>query len=129
MKILICLVLMFLTLFTASCAAPDKEISTPAPQEIEEEPSSVEPSQDEKIFVYNSNKKNEPNLVVLTLNAEPTLLGEKYARLAGVVGGQNKQALLEVAGRGLGVKVGDQIIGYTVLEIGESSLKLGRDEG
>ncbi|MFH1362360.1 MAG: hypothetical protein ABIH69_06915 [bacterium] len=121
--------LLFLALFLVSCASPDKESPAPEPQVVEAEPSLVEPAQDEKIFVYNSNKNNMPQIVVLALNAEPTLLGEKYARLAGVVGGQNKQALLEVAGRGLGVKVGDQIIGYTVLEIGEGSLKLGRDEG
>ncbi|MBN2058150.1 MAG: hypothetical protein JW782_05095 [Candidatus Saganbacteria bacterium] len=78
--------------------------------------------------LYLIDEKIQAQNIVLKLDAGPVLLGDKYARLAGVVRGGEPLALLEFGGRGLCLMLGDEAAGYLVVSIGANSLELKKLE-
>ncbi|MBI5078705.1 hypothetical protein HZB08_01615 [Candidatus Saganbacteria bacterium] len=83
--------------------------------------SSPAPSSGEAVFVYGN-----PDKIILTLGGEALLLPSGYARLAGVVKGEEWSACLEIGGREQAVAVGEVIDGYRIKSISGKNMDLCR---
>lgn len=133
-NIFVVFLIILLIIPLASCCSPQDEVdisSDPEDEEIVEEQLSVEnvPSR-EALYVYNNNQPAmDLTEVALTLNGEPLLLSSSYVRLVGVVSGGRPMALIEDAGRGLCLFVGDKLKGYRVASISNREVQLKKQRG
>lgn len=125
--------LLFIALLLSSCSSPEKKLEV-APRAddaeiIEEQITSAPTQAAEQLYIYGQLQPKDPREIILKLNAEPLLLVAGYTRLVGVVSGREPVALLEIAGAGLGVRCGDEVAGYRVIEVLPDRLKLRKEQG
>ncbi|MFC1540706.1 hypothetical protein ACFL4J_01560 [Candidatus Margulisiibacteriota bacterium] len=124
-------VLFCVILGLSSCSVDRKRDDRPLEEKeldvVQEQIATPEAPPREPVFIYQDQPERIPSQeVVLSLDAEPVLLTSGYVRLVGVVSGGRPLALIEVAGKGLGVAVGQSVGGYKVLGISERGVKLRR---
>ena len=75
----------------------------------------------EAVYVYEEQQANEKQ-ISLRLGSEPKLIKQSYVRLAGVVSGDRAQALVEDAGKGICLSVGESFKGYVVQSISNDQI-------
>lgn len=119
--------LILMVFFLCSCAAPQEEKSVSADNAANDGMVEEAPTR-EALYVYNNNAIETSPEIILSLNSRPLLLAAGYIRLVGVVSGGKPIALLEVAGKGLCVGVGEKIENYKVVSIGEGEVKLEKEK-
>lgn len=124
--------LILIVFFLCSCAAPQEEKSVSADDAADDGIAVEEESQPaqsrEALYIYNNSNVEASPEIILSLNSRPLLLAAGYIRLVGVVSGGKPIALLEVAGKGLCVGVGEKIENYKVVSIGEGEVKLEKEK-
>jgi len=128
-KIFEIFLLIIFALCLCSCASPQEEPDLSSQEEDDEIVEEKVVSR-EALYIY---QQNQPAVdlqeITLSLNSEPLLLLSGYVRLVGVVSGRNPTALVEVAGKGLCVKVGEEIRGYKATSISEDKIQLTKEGG
>lgn len=104
-----------LLLFLSGCVSPEKKETPPPlvePEMVEE--GVIPPVSREAILTYGG---EAPAELSLTLGGEPRLLPEGYLRLLGIINGKNTQVLLELAGRGVYLGLGEGIGAYRLKKV------------
>lgn len=121
------LILLVALLPLISCAAeePKTTNSVIGDEETSAEVSVTDQPTAEPIYVYGA-KRELPNNLSLKLVGEPILFPSGYVRLAGVVSGLRPVALLEVGGKGLALREGEEINDYRIAGINGDCVVLER---
>lgn len=112
--ILLYIVLLVLAVVVSACSSPETD-DQPTFEPTEEAAIVAAPSR-EAVFVY-SDKAGLPKTLSLLLGGEPFLLPSGYARLVGVVSGDERVASLQIGGRGLSLKEGEMVDSYQVATV------------
>jgi hypothetical protein len=124
--------LLLLVFMLSSCSGGERVNPVVEEQEdeaVEISAVSAEADPREPLYVY----KDEPKAVaaeeiILALHADPVLLPVGYVRLAGMVSGVRPLALLDIAGKGRGIMVGDLVAGYRVVGVFGKQVVLNKGE-
>jgi hypothetical protein len=118
----------------SSCSSDREKAEVPLEEKeievVQEQAAAPEALARKPVFIYQDQPEQiSSQEVILRLNAEPVLLSSGYVRLVGVVSGGRPLALIEVAGKGLGVAAGEEVGDYKVLWISERGIKLRKTRG
>gem|GEM_PF-2890078 len=117
----------FMLVFVSSCSQEKTEIviAEESTNEIVSEEAGPEEFQPEQIFAYEENPStNEPEEISLFYSAEPIeIKGAGYTRFVGCVDGL---LLIEVAGEGRILNVGDKIGNYVIFRSRFNEIKLAK---
>jgi len=115
-----------LVLLLSSCSSNSAIKESPLPQEDnsvpEEKVETSDVSSREPLFVYKNQAPSDAKSIKLGINSEPLLLSSGYIRLVGVVSGVRPVAIIEVAGKGLCVEIGDEVCGYKIESISAKNI-------
>jgi hypothetical protein len=121
------LTLVCVSLFVSSCAGRG-EVGKEAPAGDDEVVTvEAETMTSEAIFTYNSGKNLPCALpeIDLTLSGEPIqIMDQGFIKLRGLILGESPAALVEIAGKGVLLKICDKIGGYVVEEITSERVRL-----
>ncbi len=133
---LVCVICCSFLLISCSASEEPEKVSLEeqeAAEAIEEQTPSVEVESRKPLYVYNNRPTENPGKLTLKLNNEPLLLPNGYVRLVGVVSGPacrtgrgKSRALIEVAGKGRCVGVGDKVGRYKVVSVLSKEIQLAR---
>ena len=121
------LILVCMSVFVSSCAGRVEVKKEATEGDDEEVTVEAETITSEAIFTYNSGKNLPCALpeIDLTLSGEPIqIMDQGFIKLRGVILGESPAALVEIAGKGVLVKVRDKIGGYVVEEISSERVRL-----
>ena len=117
------LLIMGILLFTTSCSTPQEETIKVTEQPV----ITAEAEESGPLYVYGEQAVAQSELV-LNLDDAPLLLNDSYIRLAGVVCGRRRIALVDVGGRGLILIEGDNWQDYRVGQVTRKALYLKKQE-
>jgi len=128
------LVALFAVLFAlSSCSPSNVRTEDPKPMaddDAEVSVPTVEAAAEEgPVFTYDDNKIAGDNVpeIYLTYSSEPVSIpGRGYVKFKGAITGERPVAVVEIAGKGAVLGLGDAIGDYAVTEIKEGSLRLER---
>ena len=87
------------------------------------EEAEAQPSR-EAVFVYGEGNKNNPQKLIIGINAEPVQIDNAYVRLVGIINGATPVALVEMGGKGQCVGLGEKLAGYQIVVISIDHVEL-----
>lgn len=106
MKFLLAILLVLAAVFCSSCGRKEPSPVVPVEKNVKE-------------VVFNYVKP-----INIELNATPQETSLGYARVAGIITGNNMAALIEISGKGLIVREGEKLGPYVIKKIAEKGVIL-----